>query len=298
MNCAVCGAPSSGGQFCVGCGEPLGSTLTASRTAIGTRERPRPAPGAWLALQEIRLVACPRCGAPNSAARWRCARCGQAFDDRAGEDGAAAEPPPEQPTTVQPEPARWLVLITAAAGVAVIAVAVMMLTARGVGPFRGQQVAPALAEATPIEVAGIEVSQDGPEGATKHNLTDGDPATSWQVAGTGVGEWVELRFGQPVQIDHLLIWNGDQRTADSFAAANRVQGIVIEFPNADKVYEVETLPDIRENVRVTMKARPPVADRIRIRITSVHDDVGVTALSGIAALAHGAPPVDEAPAPQ
>lgn len=289
MNCGICGALSTGGQYCVGCGEPLGSTLTASRTAVGTRERARPAPGTWLALQEIRLVACPKCGAPNSAARWRCARCGEGFDERDNNDSVIGETTSSsQEIAAQPESARWLVLITAAAGVAVLAVAVMMLAARGVGPFRAEAHATALAEAIAIAVADVEASDQGTEGGSVHNLIDGDQTTAWQVTGTGVGEWVELRFGQQVQIDYLLVSNGDQRSDSSFAAANRVKDLLIEFPNARKVYRVE-LPDRSDTVRITTKRRPPVTDVIRLKILDFHGQTDVTALSEIEALSHPGP---------
>jgi len=293
MSCSICGAPSSGGQYCIGCGEPLGSPLAASRTAVGTRQRARPAPGAWLALQEIRLLACPKCGAPNSAARWRCARCGQTFDDRDRDENTPLEATPEQAVAVQPESARWLVLITAAAGVAVVAVAVMMMSARGIGPFGAPADHTAVADAVPIVVDHVDASDEGADGASVTNLVDGDSATAWQLSGAGMGEWVELHFGQPVQIDYLLVSNGDQRSDGSFRAASRVAGMVIEFPDSDKVYEVKELPDRQQNVRVTLKRRPPVTDMIRIRITSVHDrEIGVTALSEIEALAHRDPPAE------
>lgn len=289
MTCGICGALSTGGQYCVGCGEPLGSTLTAARTAVGTRERARPAPGAWLALQEIRLVACPKCGAPNSAARWQCARCGEGFDDSDSDDGTESEASPAEDVVAQPESARWLVLITAAAGVAVIAVAIMMLAARGVGPFRSQGEAASLAEAVPIAVAEVEASDSVIEGGSVRNLVDGEETTAWQVAGTGIGEWVELRFGQPVQIDYLLVSNGDQHSDSSFAAANRVKDLLIEFPNARKVYRVE-LPDRSDSVRITTQRQPPVTDVVRLKILDVHgEQTGITALSEVEALSHRGP---------
>jgi hypothetical protein len=288
MSCAFCGALSTGGQYCVGCGEPLGSTLTASRTAVQTRERARPAPGAWLALQEIRLLACPKCGAPNSAARWRCARCGQAFDERDRHEETSAEQSPVDASVAQPESARWLVLITAAAGVAVLAVAVLMLAARGVGPFRAQDQSPALTEATATPIDDVDASDPGADGGTVRNVADGDTATAWQLPGAGIDEWVELRFGRPVQIDHLLIWNGDQRSDESFNAASRIKDLLIEFPDAEKVYRVR-LPDRRDKVRVTTDRPPPVADVIRLKIQTVYGGrTGVTALSEISALTQGA----------
>jgi hypothetical protein len=290
MNCSICGALSTGGQYCVGCGEPLGSTLTAQRTAISTRERARPAPGTWLALQEIRLVACPKCGAPNSAARWRCARCGEGFGEHDNSDSITGETTSSTgEVAAQPESARWLALITAAAGVAVIAVAIMILAARGVGPFRSEDQATALAEAIAIPVAHVEASSPGIEGGSVGNLVDGDETTSWRVAGTGRDEWIELRFGEPVQIDYLLVSNGDQRNDSTFAAASRIKDLLIEFPNARKAYRVG-LPDSFDSVRITTKTRPPVTDVIRLKILDVHEgQTSIAALSEIEALSQRGP---------
>jgi hypothetical protein len=287
MSCGFCGALSNGGQYCVGCGEPLGANLSPSRTAVQTRERARPVPGAWLALQEIRLVACPRCGAPNSAARWRCARCGEAFDEHGRDHVTPAAPLVDDPVMAQPESARWLVLITAAAGVAVLAVAGMMLAARGIGPFNVQDAAAAVTAATATPVDEVDASNRGAEGGTVNNVIDGDTTTAWQLAGAGIGEWIELRFAQPVQIDHLLIWNGNQHDEGSFSTASRIKDLQIEFPDADKAYRV-ILPDRRDKVRVTIgrrPRRPPLTDVIRLRINSVYEGrTGVTAVSEISAL--------------
>lgn len=287
MSCDVCGASSAGGQYCTTCGEPLVAPVTASHTAVGTRERTRPAPGAWLALQEIRLLACPGCGAPNSAARWRCARCGLAFDDSVHTAPATGAGPVEPPVAVPPESSRWLVLITVAAGVAVVAVAIMMLSARGIGPFGdGGQIEPALSEAILLRVDRVEASgSTGDDGAAR-NIADDDTSTAWRVAGDGVGQWIELDFGKPVQIDHLLVWNGDQRSDGAFSTNSRVRGMVIEFPDTNKVYDVNELPSRQQSVRVTMKRRPPVTDSIRIRITRAWPgEDPVTAISEIQALA-------------
>jgi DNA-directed RNA polymerase subunit RPC12/RpoP len=292
MSCGFCGALSSGGQYCVGCGEPLGTTLSASRTAVQTRERARPAPGAWLALQEIRLVACPKCGAPNSAARWRCARCGEAFEEGERDDETPSAVTADEVVTAQPESARWLVLITVAAGVAVLAVAGMMLAARGIGPFNAHEEAAAVTEATATPIEDVDASEQGADGGTVDNVVDGDTTTAWQLAGAGIGEWVELRFAQPVQIDHLLIWNGDQRSEGSFNSASRIRELLIEFPNADKAYRV-TLPDRRDKVRITTERRPPLADVIRLKIQTVYGgQTGVTAVSEISALTAGSAPAE------
>lgn len=270
MKCAVCDAPANGGQFCVDCGAPLSTAMSAAASTVGTRRRPRSSPGAWLALQEIRLVACPRCGAPNSAARWRCARCGAGFDE--DQEDAPAQRPVEEPAAVQPESARWLALITAVVGVAVVAVAVLMLAARGVGPFGTPDAPTAVTQAGRALVERVEASTaaDG-DGAAEH-LVDGDPATAWVFELGASGEqWVELHLDQPVQIDHLLVWNGHQRDDETFATRNRVKSVLIEFPNADRAYEVEEFPDGDANFRIDMRD-PPVSDVIRLTVNGVYGD--------------------------
>jgi hypothetical protein len=287
MRCTSCGAVSTTGQFCVVCGGELSTALEPAKAAVGTRERPRPQQGSWLALQEIRLLACPRCGAPNSAARWQCARCGETFDEKAQRNGSAPELLPEDSTAVAPESARWLVLITVVACVAVVAVAAMMLVARGIGPFeQREQSTPTVAETTRATVRRVEASSPGSPGNPVRNLVDGDPATSWQVPGRGVNEWVELQLERPVQIDHLLVWNGDQRDDSSFDASNRVGEILIQFPDAEKGYTA-LLPDRNANVRVDVP-NAPVADRIKLSIRSLYrGQAERTALGEIEALVAG-----------
>lgn len=293
MRCPVCDAPSTGGQFCVSCGAAMTAAVPSTSAALGTRHRTRPAPGAWLALQEIRLLACPRCGAPNSAARWRCARCGTHFDDDAA-DGAPAElpaerwgtiTPAEQPTaaTSQPESARWLALITVVAGVAVVSVAVIMLAARGVGPFGEPDEPPVLTHATSAPVQRVEASAAAGAEGDAANAIDGDPSTAWLVdEPPGSLPWIELRLDQPVQIDHLLVWNGHQGSDDAFRSHNRVREVLIQFPD-QKDYTVE-LPDRDANVRIDMP-RPPVAGTIRLTVQSVHGPSDrQTALSEVEAL--------------
>lgn len=288
MSCSVCGVASSGGQYCVACGEPLVPLMAPTATAVGTRERPRPARSTWLAFQEIRLLACPQCGAPNSAARWQCARCGEAFDDSARADVAVADlaPAADEAPPVQPESARWLTLITVVAGVAVVAVAVVLMAARGVGPFGSEDAGAPVTQAAQAGVADVVASGgNGPQGVAR-NVVDGDAGTAWRVGGDAAGEWVELRLREPVQIDHLLVWNGDQSDEASFEASNRVKDVLITFPDVGKGYTVP-LPDRDANVRVDMPD-PPVSDKIRLEVMSVYGDAGQTALSEVEALVNSA----------
>lgn len=291
MSCQVCGVTSAGGQYCVACGQPLAAELAPAVTALATRERARPARNTWLQFQEIRLLACPKCGAPNSAARWQCARCGETFDDRAHEEPSVEiTPPVEEPAAVQPEPAPWLGLVTAVAGVAVVAVAVVLLASRGVGPFASGEAAAPVTPAAQAEIVEIRASDGAAETGVQGLVADRDPATAWYVEGDAVDEWLELRLDTAVQIDHLLVWNGDQRNDDSFEAASRVRDVLISFPDVGKRYTA-VFPNVNANFRVDMPD-PPVSKRVRIKVLSVwNSDAGRTALSEIEALVKSSSPV-------
>lgn len=282
MSCQVCGVATVGGQFCVACGQPLASVMTSTATAVTTREREQPSRSTWLAFQEIRLLACPKCGAPNSAARWQCARCGATFDDRANDDPSVeVTPPAEEAPPVQPESAPWVALITVVVAVAGVAVAVTMLASRGIGPFGSSEPAAPVTQATRATVADVQASATAAD--SSHGLVaDGDPATAWRTEGEDVEPWIELRLRSAVQIDHLLVWNGDQSTNRSFTATDRVRDVMIVFPDVGKRYTA-TFPDRNANFRIDMPA-PPIARRIRIRILSVYGDAGRAALSEVEAL--------------
>lgn len=282
MSCQACGVTSVGGQFCVSCGQPLASVLTSTATAVTTREPERQSRSTWLAFQEIRLLACPRCGAPNSAARWQCARCGETFDDRANEEPSVEiTPSPEDAVPVQPESAPWVALITVVVGVTAVAVAVALLASRGVGPFGSAEEAAPVTQAAQAKVDEVRTSTTATD-SSQGLITDGDPATAWRTEGDGADQWVELRLASAVQIDHLLVWNGDQSSNRSFTGTDRLRDVTITFPDGGKQYTA-TFPDRNANFRVDMPD-PPVARRIRIEVDSVYGDAGQAALSEIEAL--------------
>lgn len=271
MSCRICGTTTTDAQFCVACGQPV-EAAGPSPTALATRERTGPPQSAWLADQEIRLRACPRCGAPNSAARWQCARCCEPMDDR-GVGGPAAPAAAAAPPTEQAEPTRWLTFVTALLGVAVAAVTVSMLVTRGVGPFEGREeptAMPTVQEAD-LQVVGSSVGQAG-------RIVDGNQETAWRIpADEGTG-WVELTLNEPVEIDHLLVANG----APGDPATTGVRHVEISFPDEDKSYRAEFLDDVTE-FRVDMED-PPVASRMRIEIRDGYGDVDQHGIAEITAL--------------
>lgn len=287
MSCAVCGVTADGGQYCVGCGQPLTPVLAPATTSVAVREAPRPPRNAWLSLQEIRLLACPKCGAPNSAARWHCARCGTRFDEHAADEVAPPEAaaPTTEDAAVQPEAAPWLTLVTVVAGVAVLAVAAVMLASRGVGPFDAPE-ATAVAQATAVPIRDVEGSQAVDADSGPRKLMDGDTSTAWRADADGT-EWIELQLDKPVRVDHLLVWNGDQASDTSFAATNRVTEALIVFPDVEKGYRAP-FEDIDDNFRIDIP-EAPTADRIHIKVEHTRGGHDVTALSEIEALVSTAP---------
>lgn len=56
---------------------------------------------------------------------------------------------------------------------------------------------------------------------------DGDPATAWceGVNGSGVGEWIEVAFAEPVDLDIVDILGGFFKSAELLAANGRVMSV-------------------------------------------------------------------------
>lgn len=242
-------------------------------------------------MQEIRLLACPRCGAPNSAGRQRCGRCREGFDEQPALEGrhigngAASDEP-----AIQPESAGWLVLITVVSAVAIVAVGAMMLSARGIGPLGSAAEEPvSSSQVTRASVERITASSQltSPSGASYPvaNLVDGDPSTAWhdEEDGSGTGKWVELKLADAATISGLLVWNGSQQRG-VFDEYNRVRALRIEFPDVGRVFTVELLD--REGPLAVDLPEPVRADRVRLTIESVFEGerVNDTALSEVEVL--------------
>lgn len=198
--------------------------------------------------------------------------------------GTGPETTVDEATAVQPESAPWLAVITGVVSVAALAVAVAMLVTRGVGPFGGADEPAAMPTFAEAPVEGITAS--AAKGAAD-NLIDQDTTTAWRVSGDGVGQWVEIDLEEPVQIDHLLVWNGEVGEAGT----NRVRDVLITFPDAEKSYTAEFLAD-ETNFRVDMED-PPISSRIHIEIRSAHGDAGRTGLTDIRALMPAPAPGDD-----
>lgn len=64
-----------------------------------------------------------------------------------------------------------------------------------------------------------------------YNLIDGDPKTAWVPTGnkSGIGEWVEFSFGEPMQINSLSLVNGYAKSEASFSGNNRIKTAMLQF---------------------------------------------------------------------
>jgi hypothetical protein len=131
----------------------------------------------------------------------------------------------------------------------------------------------------------VRASGSGP-GGVGADVADGSLETAWRTNGPGTDEWIEFRLGSETRIDHLLVWNGDQRDADRFNEINRVRSVLITFQGG-KSYTAE-FPDRSGNFRVDMP-NPPVARRIRIDITGVYGSNDHAALTEVEALVNAEP---------
>jgi len=190
----------------------------------------------------LALRSCPSCGGPNSPTRELCGRCGADLDT--GEVPPRADARalafPEKPGSDADEPRSWL-----GAALAVVVVALLVvggLGLAGVGPFGGSDASVPSARfdtqvygGAPVRLPVAEIATlttRGTEDGTSFEasqMVDDDPATAWNSDGSaggaedGVGERIELVLEEPGWVDRIVIRNGDQRDADTYAANARIQ---------------------------------------------------------------------------
>lgn len=130
-------------------------------------------------------------------------------------------------------PRRGLLVGAAAAGAALLAVAVWQLQAQSTGSRTGSSEPTAAVPAVPTETtaggarpsmetcdvsrARITASSTAPDGIDAaertvsyavENLIDGDKSTAWRAPGTAIGESIELEFDQPCQVSAIRLLNG------------------------------------------------------------------------------------------
>lgn len=279
MTCPRCQAPAADGtKFCTTCGSPLDGVAPAIATTRTAADPPPPRPQARSAAASppLELVACPTCGASNAASRVRCGRCqAELAGGRAPLVGRGdvfgADGDHDQLVDREPRVLRLLVVVTLLAAVAVAAVVIALLGARGMGWFAPSQAVAPVPGGTRLEIVDVTSSSEL-AGQTRtfgpaDNLVDDDPETAWVegVAGLGIGEWVELQLAEPALLRRLVVWNGYQR-GELFAVSNRVTDIRIDI--GERTFRGELLDtsgpqaiDLPEPVR---------GDRVRLTVEGVH----------------------------
>jgi hypothetical protein len=80
------------------------------------------------------------------------------------------------------------------------------------------------------EIATLSTLPDaGDESYAASQMVDDDPATAWNSDGRaadtedGIGERIEMVLDQPAWVSRVVIRNGDQRDADTYAANARIR---------------------------------------------------------------------------
>lgn len=259
--CARCDAVGQSGNFCTSCGYDLRPPEPAVLTP--RHREPEPAPPA--------VVTCGVCGALNAESRRVCARCRAPLRDgvtapapRTPDDLAAYDyGPAMRAAAARPRSPVLLRVVLGLAAVVILGVTGTLLAARRVAPPTAPSPSASLAE---LSVRAVRASSAA-EAEAAGRAVDGDPGTAWaeDVAGPGVGEWLELRLDGRARILRLNVWNGDQRGA-RFVARNRVHELRIDV--GESRFTVELLDT--QGPQVVELPRPVEADRLRLTVLSVH----------------------------
>jgi len=87
------------------------------------------------------------------------------------------------------------------------------------------------------------------------NLIDNDPKTAWVPVSnkSGIGEWVEFSFDDPMQVNSLLITNGYAKSTESFIRNNRIKTATLEFSDGSK--STVTLQDTSKPQTITIRKK-------------------------------------------
>ncbi|MFH1530730.1 MAG: hypothetical protein ABIK09_08385 [Pseudomonadota bacterium] len=105
------------------------------------------------------------------------------------------------------------------------------------------------------------------------NVLDGDHSTAWVEGkkGHGIGEWIVLRFDEPIRVSRLRIWNGYQkykndRLQDRYEINERLKRIRVVTDHEDRSF---TLEDTRKAQELILGSNE--VQFVRIEIRSVYE---------------------------
>lgn len=265
--CRSCGlALTAGARFCTECGTPV--RAPARRSAPPDRQQP------------TRLVECDACGAGNAASRPLCARCGTPLHDEIpGGDALPEVAVPAQPevrarrSRPSDSPSVLLSLVVLA-GLITAGVLLSLVTSRVTTPE-----VTAIRAGVDLRAASASTARDGHPASL---VMDGDPATAW-IADLQVGgpeQWIELRLAQLVDVDRIVLWNGDQGSEIRWTEHGWASGIRIEVD--DRQFRVQL--DHALGSQAIDLPGAVTADRLRIVVEAAtpgtrHQDVAISEIA-------------------
>ena len=195
---------------------------------------------------------CPSCGAANSPRRELCGRCGVDLETGVSPPRPSGdEPPAEGPGRAEPERRRlspWLVV----AGLVLVAAAVLGgLTLAGLGPLADVGSAPQATfdseiyddQPAPLTLSDVATSSAlSPSGGERYDasqLVDDDLTTAWNSDGAqgedGVGETIDLFLAEPAWVQRVVVDNGFQRDATTYADNARIRRGLLRLDGEEEV---------------------------------------------------------------
>ncbi len=268
MQCPECQADAAeGARFCVRCGATLPTMEAAPPDGdeVPTPPDGADAPAAHTPQDlETSVLAspsapdegtrtCPSCGAPNSPRRELCGRCGADLETgvsppRPVEAEPSTEHGPAEPERERRRLSPWLVV----AGIVLVAALVALaLTLAGLGPLAegGSSPDPEFdaaayeGQAAPLLLSDIATSSalpsSGGESYDATQMVDDDPRTAWNSQGSqaedGIGETIDLFLAEPAWIERLVINNGFQRDAETYADNARIRRAQLRLDGGEQV---------------------------------------------------------------
>lgn len=267
--CMRCGAALlEGSRFCTECGLSVAPvTDMASPVEEEAEQALHDDPAA-------RLVECESCGAINAASRALCARCMTPLR----EEVPGGDALPDDAPAVSGEPRGVRRGVDTSPVVLSLVVLAGLVTAGVLLALVSSQFS---SETTPAVPTGMTVRAATASSSLQDHSADlaidGDPSTAWVegASGPGTEEWLEVELPEPVEVRRLVIWNGDQSTAEAFAEHGRVASLRIEVE--DRQFRVEML-DITGPQGVDLPAGVRT-DRVRLVVEAPVDGERFTELA-------------------
>jgi hypothetical protein len=194
---------------------------------------------------------CAACGVTNHPDRLLCRACGVDLDAPTQPLTVGANAPGTAPAWSGAAGGRRLLrraALALLAVVAVVAVVLGVLVVAEVGPFaRAVDIPEAAFEAAdyPADPQVLVLSDiaaltsrtaAGDRSFDPTQLVDGDPTTSWHGAvdelPAGLDEKIDLVLEEPAWVTALVLDNGDQASAEEYAAVGRIQRAQLIFDGA------------------------------------------------------------------